>query len=145
MNRQPWSRAQFAIVLLLTAAALALVLGWPARAEAGWFDFVGEAAGAISDATWKVALIKALERTLPSLILLTCIVGAIVSSWGAAYLSMRLHETAKAALKDDAVSLSEWVVLGVLAAATLPTVAGLLWFAWFLATAAHSGLTELMR
>lgn len=145
MNRQPWTRHQILAVLLLALAALALLLGWPARAEAGWFDFIGDAAGAISEATWKVALIKAVERTLPSLILLVCIVGAIVASWGAGYLSMRLHETAKTALKDDTVSLSEWIVLGVLAVATLPVVAGLLWFAWFLATAAHSGLTELMR
>lgn len=130
--------------MMMFGIVLASVLLIPFVVYAGWFDFIGTAATAVSEATWKVALIKAIERTLPSLILLTCIVGAIGSGWSAAYLAMRLHETARTALKDDKVTKAEWIVLGVLTSITLPTVGGLLWFAFFLATASRSGLSELM-
>ncbi|MEE9499586.1 MAG: hypothetical protein V3V24_09635 [Nitrospinaceae bacterium] len=130
--------------MLVTTLLLAALL-MPADAHAGFFDFIGEAATAVSDATWKVYLIKAIERTLPSLILLTCIVGAILSYFGAAKLGMRLHETARTALRDGEVSTAEWSILGTLTVVTLPIVLMLLWFGYFLMTAAQSGLSELMK
>ena len=146
--RRPWPWWWGVGVVLAPAALAALILilcAGPGEARAGWFDFIGTTAAAVSEATWKVALIQALERTLPSLILLTCIVGAVGSGWSAAYLAMRLHDTARTALKDNRVSVAEWIVLCVLLVITLPVDLGLLWFAWFLSTAARSGLLELMR
>ena len=141
-----WPRWWYGVVALACIAALILIMcAGPSEARAGWFDFIGDAAVAVSDATWKVALIRALERTLPSLILLTCIVGAIGSGWGAGVLAVRWQETARTALRDDKVTVGEWVVLAAGTLIVLPISAGLLWFAWFLTTAARSGLLELMR
>ena len=113
---------------------------------AGWFDFgLGEAIGAISDATWKVMLIKAIERTLPTLLLMTVVIGAIGCAWAAAYLAGKFAETCREALRDGRVTWPEWVLTGLQALVVIPVVTGLLWFGWFLAFSAKSGLSELVR
>lgn len=112
---------------------------------AGWFDFIGTAASAISDATWKVALINAIERTLPTLLLMTVIIGAIGCAWAAAVLAGKFAETGRAALRDDKVTWSEWIVLALQTLVVIPVTIGLIWFGFFLAQASRSGLLELMK
>lgn len=113
---------------------------------AGWFDLgIGKAVEAVSDATWKVMLIRAIERSFPSIILLTCIVGTIVSAWGMAYLVARFHETIKTTLQDGRVSPAEWALTGFSALLTLAVSIYLGWFSFLLLQASRSGLAELMR
>lgn len=113
---------------------------------AGWFDIgLGEAVKGISDATWKVVLIKAVERSFPSIILLTCIVGTIVSAWGMAYLVARFHEIVRESLRDGRVTGAEWFFNIFCGALTLGISAYLGWFSFLLFTASKSGLAELMK
>lgn len=136
---------------LILAAFFLVLLATPAHA--GWFDFgVGEIAKATGkigaakyDAQVKLALIKAVARAMPMILLLVTLVGAIVSGWAAAYLAMRLHDTARTSLKDGRVSVSEWIILLFLSVITLPICAGLLWFGYFLMTAAQAGMMELAQ
>lgn len=113
---------------------------------AAWFDFgIGKAVEAVSDAAFKIILVRAVERLFPSLILLTCIVGTIVSAWGMAYLVARFHESVRAALQDGKVSAAEWVLTGFSGILTLGVSLYLGWFSWLLAEASRAGLGELMR
>ncbi len=116
----------------------------PLATHAGWFG-IGEAVTAISDATWKVMLIKAVERSLPMLLLAATLIGAIASFLGAGHLAIKLHESSRTAMKDDNITIGEWSLLGLLFSVTMPVVGGLLWFGWFLAIAARNGLLELMN
>lgn len=113
---------------------------------AGWFDLgLGRAVEAVSDATFKVILVRAIERLFPSIILLTCIVGTIVSAWGMAYLLARFHESVRAALRDDRVTAAEWVLVGFSGLLTLAVGVFLGWFSFLLMRASQSGLAELMK
>ena len=91
-----------------------------------------------------MALIRAVERMAPSLILLTTIVGAIGTAWLTGSLVMRYSEQAREALRDGIVRRSEAVVLASQGVALLAIGIPLAWFAWFLMGAAASGLRELM-
>lgn len=147
-------RLAAALILAIFLAALAA----PVYSKGSWFGDlfgVGGAVSAVADAgartaeasfeaKWKIELIRALRAIWPSLILLTAMIGTIGSAWVAAYLVMRLHGTARTALKDDKVSISEWIVLGLLSVVTVPTALGLLYFSFFLMKASQSGLSELM-
>ena len=144
-NAPPWPRRWLVIGFLLCAAALIVLACWPARAEAGWFDFIGTTAQAVGEAAWKLALIKAIERTLPSLILLTCIIGAIGCAWIVGQATLRFGETAREALRDGKVTGAEGVVLIAQGTITVVVMTVLGWFGWFLMVAARSGLSELMR
>ena len=113
---------------------------------AGFFDFgVGEAIKGISDATWKVMAIKAIERLAPSILLMTCVIGAIVSAWGAAYIAIRIFEADAEAMRDGKITIGEWVLFAARVLIGVPTIVGLLWFSWFLARASQHGLLELMK
>ncbi len=131
---------RFLATKILILSAIIII---PATAHADWFG-VGAAVGKISDAVWKSQLIQAIKQTLPSLILLTAIIGAIASAAAAANLAMRLHDSARVAMADNRITPSEWIILLVLTIVTVPVVVGLLWFGWFLALASRSGLLELM-
>jgi hypothetical protein len=133
------------VVLLALALGALLLTCEPAPARAGWFDFVGTAATAISDATWKVALIQAIERTLPTLLLGLCIVGVLVCAVLVARVTTGFGETARAAMRDDRVTGAEGVVLVAQGVVTAWVVVAVSWFGVLLWRAAASGLGELMR
>ena len=132
------------LCVAIVFAAFLFTLMVPTPAHAGWFDFVGDTAKAVSDAVWKTMLIKAVERSLPMLLLATTLIGAIASFLGAGHLAIKMHESAREAMKDNEITIGEWVLLTLLMAITLPVSGGLLWFGWFLALAANNGLSELM-
>ena len=142
------------LILLVLVAAMAA----PVLAKGSWFGDifgVGGAVSAVAEATgkvaeakfeakWRIELIRAVKAIWPSLILLTAMIGTIGSAWVSAYLVMRLHGSAQKALKDDKVTIAEWIILGLLSVVTIPTALGLLYFAFFLMKASEAGLSELM-
>ena len=142
------------IKFLVTTIFLALMFS-PIITQASWFG-IGEAVSGVADATartaeagfdmkWKLALIQAIERAFPSIILLTTILSTVTSALTAGWLVMKLHETAQATLRDGKISKSDWVILSTLASITLPVALGLAYFAFFLMSASRSGLMELMQ
>jgi hypothetical protein len=137
-------RVWYLLGLLVACLGLIVVSCWPAEAHADWFG-IGTAVAAGAEATWKIALIEAVKHSLPMLLLGITVVGAIVSAWGAGALALRMLELAREALRDDKVTVSEWIVLGAGALIAVPVAIGLMWFAYFLAMASRSGLLELMK
>jgi len=112
---------------------------------AGWFSVgLGDAVEAISDATWKVVLVRAIERMAPTLLLGLVLVCVIAAALAATYLTGKFVETGREAMRDDRVTRAEWVLIGLQATIIVPTVIGLILFAGFLAYAGRAGLLELM-
>lgn len=110
-----------------TLFVLACFLLIPSAAMASLFG-IGEAVAAGADASWKIYLAKVAAEALPTIVLLTCLIGAIVCMVAAARLADKISDMI---LRDNKITNRELIVLGAMA----PVFLGLVGFAGFLAYA----------
>ena len=131
-------RQLFIIVLLV---GLALLPVW--ASTFGWF---GDVAKAIGDTTWRIVLIKAMERMGPMLLLGVLVIGAIGSYWAPMYTVLEWIKAAREAIRTgDKLDRREAIVLTVGAIMLIYIGWHLLEFGSLLADSARAGLGELNR
>lgn len=104
------------------------VIAIPAIANAGFADFfgIGAVAKSISDATWKIYLVKTAATVMPIIFLITAIIGTMVAAYAIVKVGDSFVDTARNVLKDDKVGNTE---KGILIVQTLYTLLAVAMFA----------------
>lgn len=118
MNCANISRSFWTCALLLAGAVL------PGVAHAGLGDFFGVAGAvtAISDVTWKIYLVKTVAAMGPLILLITAMIATIAASWAAVHIGNSFADTLRATLRDGVVTKTEWGLIALQAAYTIPLV-----------------------
>ena len=129
--------------LLILAGVLTVALT-PYIAQAGMFDFIGTTATAAAEYKLGSEIVQAVQASLGTLILLTCIIGAIVCMWAAAYIVIRLSDAARTAMQDNKITTVERVLLSILGVIAIGAGGMLGYFGLILLSAVRAGLTELL-
>lgn len=96
----------------------------PCIAHAGLGDFFGVAGAvtAITDVTWKIYLVKTVAAMGPLILLITAMIATIAASWAAVHIGNSFADTLRTALRDGVITKTEWGVIALQAAYTIPLV-----------------------
>ena len=135
-------------VLTVHAIVILLVLAFsPATSHAGGFfnlDFIGEGVKAWKDAEWKKLLIISIRDSMTSWILITAMVGGVISAVAIGMLAHYYAKVLLATMRDNTITKPEMVVI-ILASVVIVAAFSVLWnFARLFLRASEAGLMELV-
>ena len=141
----------YALSVFLVLAGVLIMVLTPFVAQAGMFSFIGDTAKAVADTSiagleykFKGEVLQAIQASLGTLILLTCIIGAVICMWAAGYVVIRFFESARTAMQDNRITVPERVVLSVQGVTALVAGGMLGYFGLLLLNAVRAGLSELL-
>ena len=143
LRNHPTVALWYVVSVLLVLAGVIILILTPFIAKAGMFDFIGQSAEAGFEYKLGSEITKAVQASLGTLILLTCVIGAIGCLWVAGVVVIRFFESAREAMRDGKITAAERVLLSVQGVAALFIGGALSYFGLLLLNAVRMGLVEL--